>query len=129
MVSAEDDRLPKTNSKGREGQRGSLEPMGPGEAAHTPESVRVTGLPRDAGKPCTHRKVTSHRSDLPACPRCSPQAVANGWQNLSTPEPPNWPVNQESVSYITSESSGSLSLIFRNTLADGGDLKRHASAK
>lgn len=70
--------------------------MGPVGAAQTPENLTVIGLPKDAGKPCTHRQVTSHKSGIPVCLGCSLQAVADGWQNMSTPEPADWPMNQES---------------------------------
>lgn len=52
LVSAKDDKIPNTNSTGKEVQCGSLKPMGPVEAAQTPENATMTGLPRDAGKPC-----------------------------------------------------------------------------
>lgn len=70
--------------------------MGPVEAAQTPENLTVTGLPRDAGKPCTRRQVTSHNSGIPVSLQYSPQAVVDAWQGLSTPESPDWPVSQES---------------------------------
>lgn len=45
MVSAKDDKVPNTSSKEREGQSGSLKPMGPVGASQTPEYLTVTGLP------------------------------------------------------------------------------------
>lgn len=129
MVSAKDDKIPNTSSKEREGQSGSLKPMGPVGASQTPEYLTVTGLPRDARKPHTRRPVTSHNPGVPVCLGCSPQAVVDGWQKcpLSIPRLPHKP--GVSISYIPSESAGSLSLIFRNVLADGGYLKGHTSTQ
>lgn len=127
MVSAKEDKVPNTSSKEREGQSGSLKPMGPVEASQTPENLTVTGLPRDAGKPRTRRQVTG--TGVPVCLGCSPQAVVDGWQKCPLRVPRLAHEPGVSISYIPSESTGSLSLTFRNVLADGGYLKGHTSTQ
>lgn len=101
LVSADDDKIPNTNSTGREVERGPPTLMKPAEAAQTSENATGASL----------------HSSLPACPGSGSRAMVDGWQSLPT-RVPKWAHEPGALlSYKTSEPTGSSSLSLRNPLA------------
>lgn len=112
MVSANDDKIPNTQRRER-------------------SIVRFAKANETCGGSSDPRKCNWNQppSGLTACPGSGPPAMVDGWQNLPT-RVPNW-AHEPGVliSYKTSESTGSSSLILRNTLAAAAISSGHTSAQ